>query len=169
MTTASDRAAAVRASLMRKSFADAAQRAAVARHLGLTESEVLALQHIAIAGDLTPGQISERLRLSSGGTTALIKRMEAAGYVLRTGDPRDRRTTRLCLTSKIRDLSGMWAPLVADIDSCVNTLSDTEADVVQRFLNAAVEVAERHAHRMAAEAQASARDALAVPLPALWA
>jgi hypothetical protein len=40
---------------------------------------------------------------------------------------------------------------------------------VQRFLNAAVEAAERQAQRVAAEAEASARDALAVPVPGLWA
>jgi DNA-binding MarR family transcriptional regulator len=169
MTAAPERAAVIRASLMRKSFADAAQRAAVARHLGLTESEVLALQHIAMAGDLTPGQISERLRLSSGGTTGLIHRMEVAGYVLRTGNPGDRRTARLSLTAKVRDLTDLWVPLVADIDSFVERMSDAEAEAVQRFLNATVEAAERHAQRVAAEAQASARDALAVPVPALWA
>jgi hypothetical protein len=45
----------IRSALHRKALADARQRAALARRLGLTDSEVLAVQHLARAGELTPG------------------------------------------------------------------------------------------------------------------
>src|SRR5215217_215658 len=48
----------LRASLARKALADSRQRAAAAAILGLTETDVLALQHLAWAGTLTPGELA---------------------------------------------------------------------------------------------------------------
>jgi hypothetical protein len=61
------------------------------------------------------------------------------------------------------------APLVAEIDSLVQKLSADEAETVRRFIEGMAEAAERHATRIAADADAAAHEALAVPLPALWA
>jgi hypothetical protein len=58
---------------------------------------------------------------------------------------------------------------VAEIDALVAQLPDTERDVVRRFLDCAADAAERHADRLARDADTAAHDALAVPLPALWA
>jgi DNA-binding MarR family transcriptional regulator len=160
----------IRAALMRKALADAAQRAALARRLGLTGNEVLAVQHLARAGELTPGQLSARLQLSSGGTTGLIQRMQRAGHVTRHGHPGDRRRAVLCLSTKIETwATDAWAPLVAEVDTLIQQLPSNEAQVVQGFLESVADAAERHANRLAADADATAHDALAVPLPALWA
>jgi hypothetical protein len=40
---------------------------------------------------------------------------------------------------------------------------------VRRFIEGVAAAAERHATRIAADADAAAHEALAVPLPALWA
>lgn len=160
----------IRSALHRKSLADARQRAALARRLGLTDTEVLAVQHLARAGELTPGQLGSLLQLSSGGTTGLIQRLQRAGHVSRHAHPRDRRSAVVRLTPAIASwATDAWAPFVADIDALVADLSDTERDVVRRFLEAAADASERHADRLARDADASAHDALAVPLPALWA
>jgi hypothetical protein len=54
---------------------------------------------------------------------------------------------------------------VSEIDSLVNELPLNEAAVVRGFLASVADAAERHANRL----DAAAHDALAVPLPALWA
>jgi DNA-binding MarR family transcriptional regulator len=160
----------IRAALLRKALADAAQRAALARRLGLTGNEVLAVQHLARAGELTPGQLSARLQLSSGGTTGLIQRMQRAGHVTREGHPRDARRALLHLTTEIQTWAAdTWAPLVAEVDTLIQQLSSNEAAVVQGFLESVADAAERHANRLAADGDATAHDTLAVPLPALWA
>jgi DNA-binding MarR family transcriptional regulator len=161
--------ALIRAALLRKALADAGQRAALARRLGVTDNEVLAVQHLSRAGELTPGQLSTRLQLSSGGTTGLIQRMQRAGHVARDVHPRDARSVVLRLTPEIQTWAAdAWAPLVADIDALVHDMSSKEAKVVRAFLEAVANAADRHATRVAADADASARDSLAVPLPALW-
>jgi hypothetical protein len=76
----------------------------------------------------------------------------------------------LRLTPEIqRWAADAWAPLVAEIDALVNDMSSKEAERVRSFLEAVADAADRHATRVAADADASARDSLAVPLPALWA
>jgi DNA-binding MarR family transcriptional regulator len=160
----------VRAALYRKGLADARQRASLARRLGLTHSEVLAVQHLARAGELTPGQLGGLLQLSSGGTTALIQRLERAGHVSRHANTRDRRSAVVRLTPAMADWAAdAWAPYVAEIDALAAELSDADRNVVRRFLDGAADAAERHADRLARDANAAAHDALAVPLPALWA
>jgi DNA-binding MarR family transcriptional regulator len=160
----------IRAALHRKALADARQRAALARRLGLTDSEVLAVQHLARAGELTPGQLGGLLQLSSGGTTGLIHRLERAGHVSRHAHPRDGRSAVVRLTPAIAAwATDAWAPFVADVEALASALSEREQEVVQRFLESAAEAAERHADRLVRDADATAHDALAVPLPALWA
>jgi DNA-binding MarR family transcriptional regulator len=160
----------IRAALHRKALADARHRAALARRLGLTDSEVLAVQHLARAGELTPGQLGAILQLSSGGTTGLLHRLERAGHVARRGHPRDRRSTVVRLTPDISALAtDAWAPFVAEIDALASSLSDGDQRAVRRFLEGTAEAAERHAERLVRDADARAHDALAVPLPALWA
>jgi DNA-binding MarR family transcriptional regulator len=160
----------IRAALLRKALADANHRAALARRLGFTENEVLAVQHLATAGELTPGELGTRLQLSSGGTTGLIQRLEQAGHVTRRTHPRDRRSAMVSLTPEIqRAAADAWAPLVDEIDSLVQGLSAHEAEAVLRFIEGVADAAERHATRIAADADAAAHDALVVPLPALWA
>jgi DNA-binding MarR family transcriptional regulator len=160
----------IRAALHHKALADARQRAALARRLGLTDSEVLAVQHLARAGELTPGQLGGRLQLSSGGTTALIHRLQRAGHVSRHAHPHDRRSAVVRLTPAIAAwATDAWAPFVADLDGLVEPMSADEREVVRHFLEGAAEAAERHADRLVRDADASAHDSLAVPLPALWA
>jgi DNA-binding MarR family transcriptional regulator len=160
----------IRAALHRKALADARQRAALARRLGLTDSEVLAVQYLARAGELTPGQLGALLQLSSGGTTGLIQRLQRAGHVSRHANPRDRRSAVVRLTPAIAGWAGeAWAPFVAEIDALASELSAGGREVVLRFLEGTADAAERHADRLARDADSSAQDALAVPLPALWA
>jgi DNA-binding MarR family transcriptional regulator len=55
-------------------------------------SELLALGHLYYDGELTPGDLGARLGLSSGTMTALVDRLESAGYAARTPNPDDRRS-----------------------------------------------------------------------------
>lgn len=169
MVTELDRSELVRGALLRKGLADVRQRAALARDLDVSDSEVLAMQHLARAGELTPGQLGTLLQLSSGGVTALIDRLQRGGHVTRQGSARDRRSTTLRLTEAIAArASEAWSPFVAEIDRLVLKLSERDCEVVYGFVEAAAEAAQRHADRLVRDADVAARDRLAVPLPALW-
>jgi DNA-binding MarR family transcriptional regulator len=159
--------ATLRGLLARKSLADARQRAAAARLLGLTESDVLAIQHLAWAGALTPGQLGAQLRLTSGGTTALVQRLLRLSYVMREPHPEDRRSTLLRLTPEAeRDAGALYAPLVGELDEIAARLGDTPA---LDLLDAIAEAAERHADELARAADAERPRVPRVPTPGLWA
>jgi DNA-binding MarR family transcriptional regulator len=163
-------AEALRALLARKSLADARQRGATARLLGLTESDVLALQHLAWAGALTPSRLGAQLRLTSGGTTALVQRLARLGYVAREPHPQDRRSTLLRLTPEAeRDAGELYAPLVRDLDAAASALDPGEREAVAAYLARIADLAEERAGELARAADAERPRIPRVPVPGLWA
>ena len=170
MADAFDPVLSIRAALSRKALADARHRAALARRLGVTASEMLAVQYLARAGELTAGQLASQLQLSSGGTPSVVHRLERAGHITREVNPVDRRSTRLRLTPAMEDAATeACAPLVTRLDRLITELPVGEREAVARFLGHAADAAEQHADRLARDAAARTQSALAVPLPALWA
>lgn len=158
--------AALRGLLARKSLADARQRAAAARLLGLGETDVLAIQHLAWAGALTPGQLGAQLRLTSGGTTALVARLLRLSYVMREPHPEDRRSTLLRLTPEAeRDAGALYAPLVGELDA----IADAATPAALELLGEIAAAAERHADQLAHAADAERPRVPRVPTPGLWA
>ncbi|MFF8959184.1 MarR family winged helix-turn-helix transcriptional regulator [Streptomyces sp. NPDC014894] len=74
--------------------------------LGLHSTDAAALAEILYAEDkgrpLSPARLSERISLSSGATTALLNRLEAAGHVARTRERADRRIVTLRSSPHVR-------------------------------------------------------------------
>lgn len=65
---------------------------AVARSAGLNGSDLQCLSLLISDGPATPGELARRAGLTAGGTiTAVIDRLERAGYVTRSRDQHDRR------------------------------------------------------------------------------
>ncbi|SUV88311.1 marR family transcriptional regulator [Bordetella pertussis] len=65
----------------------AASQAAMAERLGLSLTELKALDLVLEFDALPTGQLGQLLGISWGGATALINRLEAAGYVQRGRHP----------------------------------------------------------------------------------
>jgi DNA-binding MarR family transcriptional regulator len=64
---------------------------AVAERLGIHHTDMETMDLLNLFGPMSAGEMAERTGLSTGATTRLIDRLEAAGFVRRTTDPRDRR------------------------------------------------------------------------------
>lgn len=154
----------------RKALAGERHRAALARALRISDTEAAALAHLASHGQATPGELGALLGLTSGGTTALLHRLESAGHLERQPHPDDRRSTLLRATPSILAAAEqIYAPLVADIDEASARLGETERAVVGRYLQDIAAISERHAERLGAEVSAESTDVVAAPAPALWA
>lgn len=161
--------ATIRDALQSHAHAVTRQRAALARLLSLTDNEMLAVEHLMRANGLTPGQLSARLQLSTGGTTALVQRLQRAGHLVRDKHPRDRRSVILRLTPTIqRRTSALLSFSAGELDGLIAGLPDDERRVVERFLSDVADCAARQADRLVGEADAGAEAVLAVPAPALW-
>jgi DNA-binding MarR family transcriptional regulator len=72
--------------------------------LGLTYPQYLVLLVLWEGDGISVKEIGARLFLDSGTLTPLLKRMEAAGLVVRGRDPKDERQLRVNLTDHARDL-----------------------------------------------------------------
>ncbi len=73
--------------------------------LGLTYPQYLVL--VALWAAETPqsvGQLGQTLSLDSGTLTPLLKRLEAAGLLTRSRNPKDERTVLVALTDQGRDM-----------------------------------------------------------------
>jgi DNA-binding MarR family transcriptional regulator len=84
---------------------------------------------------LTFVELSRRLLVTSGNLTGIVDRLEAAGYVLRAPDTRDRRVIRVELTSAGRELIAEMAPRHAsDVREMMNGLSEPDQVALSRIL-----------------------------------
>lgn len=91
--------------------AAAAQEAA--RH-GLTPGELEVLDVLRRKGPLPVNQVQRRVRVSSGGATYLVSRLEARGLVERRTVPGDRRARVAALTATGEDAAAAAQPSFAE-------------------------------------------------------
>ena len=109
---------------------------------GLHPTDVRALRVLADAtAALTAGELGDRLALSSGATTRMVDRMQAAGFLGRTRSSRDRRVVHVTMTPRawttLEAFSGRLGPVVDE--AMGETFTAEELAVVARFLTAAAE------------------------------
>jgi DNA-binding MarR family transcriptional regulator len=136
----------IRRLLNRRDLAAARHRAAVARQLGLGESEMLAVAHLAQRGALTPSELGALLDLSSGGVSALVQRLEDGGDVVRRAHPSDGRRSLVRLSpAMVKRAERAFGPLVAELDGLSAELDDDGRRLVERFLTRVAEATELHA------------------------
>jgi len=99
-----------------------------------------------VAGGLTPGELSHRLGLTSGGVTALTGRLIDAGYVERSSHPSDKRMRILTPTEAGADhLREVTEPVTEPADRALSWLSGADVDALERFLDMLCGLKERAA------------------------
>jgi DNA-binding MarR family transcriptional regulator len=95
----------------------------VAIRLGLSESDIDALELLIDSGAATAGRLAELMGLTTGAVTRVIDRLEQAGYVRRESDPTDRR----------RVVVDVVPERVATIESLLDSLERAAAQEVERY------------------------------------
>jgi len=162
-------AGGIRHLLYRRDVALARHRAAFARSLGATDVELRALIHLAEQGELAPSAVADLLDLSSGGTTALIQRLERAGHVARNPHPSDRRSTLVRLTGRTAErLEAAESPPYRGLAAVAAGLTGPERRAVSEILTRLASVTEEL--EASTRRRAEPRDeALKRPVPSLWA
>ncbi|WP_273841652.1 MarR family winged helix-turn-helix transcriptional regulator [Rubrobacter calidifluminis] len=108
--------------------------AAVARRVGLGLSEVAALEHLG-AGEMTPKELGRRLSMTSGAVTALVDRLEKAGFVERHPNPNDRRSSLLRATPQgVAEARRHLRPLVQEIREIAGRMDEEERRAAALFM-----------------------------------
>ncbi len=97
---------------------------ALAAHAGINITDVTCLGALDKNGPMTPGELAEHTGLSRGGAiTAVVDRLERAGFVRRRRDERDRRKV---IVELIRD--GAYSRLTETFDSLGRAYTDVIGD-----------------------------------------
>ncbi len=123
--------------------------AMVARRLGAPPVEFKAMDHLQEAGELTPGQLADRLALTSGAVTALIDRLERLGWAQRARHPSDRRSVI------VRKAGGadsealkLYGPFARAVSGVAGRMTAGQLEATVRFLEEAAVVTREKADEL---------------------
>jgi DNA-binding MarR family transcriptional regulator len=105
--------------------------------MGLTYPQYLVLLVLWENDGITVSEIGRRLRLDSGTLTPVLKRLEGAGFLLRSRRRSDEREVEIALTAKGRDLRAE-AAAVRESVMCQLNLSEPEIQAMRADLNALI-------------------------------
>lgn len=102
-------------------------RQALAGALSVGVPEAATMGHLYHAGQLTPTAIAERLGVTTASVTGLLDRLAASGYVVRSPNPRDRRSILVGLTEHgRRTIDAAFDLFTADVTQAVSVAEPAE-------------------------------------------
>jgi DNA-binding MarR family transcriptional regulator len=108
--------------------------------MGINRTDGRALDAIQEAGAMTPGEIARASGLTSGAVTAVLDRLERAGYVRRTRDGADRRKVIVEITDQARRYSRELFGPTTEGAVAFAALPASELDAILRFLRRITEL-----------------------------
>jgi DNA-binding MarR family transcriptional regulator len=123
----------------------------VAIRLGLSESDIDALELLIDSGAATAGRLAEAMGLTSGAVTRVIDRLEQAGYVRRTPDPADRRRVVIeVVPERIASVESLLESLERAFATEAARYSADQLETINGFLSRMAELTQTEAARMRA-------------------
>ncbi|UXW85751.1 MarR family transcriptional regulator [Microbacterium azadirachtae] len=129
---------------------------AVARSVGLNGTDLQAVGLLLSSGPATPGELAARTGLTAGGAvTAMIDRLERAGYVHRSRDENDRR--RVLVTADpdpiLAGVGPVYGRVAEQWNVYLDTLSDEQIEFAAELLARAAEVNRAEIDRLRGDAR----------------
>lgn len=133
---------------------------AVATYGGLNRTDTRVIDLVERAGRMTAGEIATAARLTSGAVTAVIDRLEAAGFARRVRDTVDRRRVLVEITPALTEtMRPVFGPLVEEGVRAMAAYSDEDFETIVTFLERTRETLAVHTarvHELIAERDAAA-------------
>jgi DNA-binding MarR family transcriptional regulator len=129
---------------------EAAFDSLAAEEMGLGLTDLRCLDLVQANDGMTAGELANASGLTTGAVTAVIDRLERAGFVRRLRDDSDRRKVNVEVTPRHYEESGkVWAPLMEDWQKTLaSRFTAAELEVVIEFLQSATELGEKHSERI---------------------
>lgn len=109
--------------------------ARAAERFGLNRSDLRCLDVLSHSGPMSPTALADAVGMSTGGLSISLGRLERAGYVRRTMDPKDRRRVSVDLTRKAQRVEEqIFGPLLGEVAGVLGGYSEPELDLICGFL-----------------------------------
>ena len=124
--------------------------ALAAENLGISLTDLRCLDLVQASDGMTAGELATASGLTTGAVTAVIDRLERAGFVRRLRDDADRRKVNVEVTPRHYEEAGkVWAPLMEDWQKALaSQFTAAELEVVIKFLESATKLGEAHSERI---------------------
>ena len=117
----------------------------VARLVGLNSTDLECLDLLYLSGPATAGRLASHTGLTTGAITAVIDRLERAGYVRRKRDSHDRRVVVVeALPAGLKRIEPMYRRLARSMDQLHDDYDDRQLAVVVEYLSRAVDLGATH-------------------------
>ena len=106
---------------------------------GLNTTDMECLRLLFLKGIATPTELARHTGLTSGATTAMLDRLEKAGFIERRPNPDDRRGTLIAPAKSASEKVALWFESARKAqDALISSYSESEleiiADVFERFV-----------------------------------
>ena len=114
--------------------------------LGVNRTDARCLDILEQDGSMSAGALAQASRLTTGAITAVIDRLERAGYARRVSDPSDRRRVLVEVTDKASEAANelMAEPMRELYLPLAGRYSDDELRLIIEFTREGRELQERH-------------------------
>ncbi len=130
---------------------------AVAANVGLHVTDVKVLRLLG-EGAMTPGQLVERTGLTGAAVTALVDRLEAAGYVTRARDEEDRRRVTIrCVPAKVRKIDRLYDAYATEMAGILHGFDAREFAAIETFLTRTTRLLDEQARELRSRADRATR------------
>jgi DNA-binding MarR family transcriptional regulator len=117
----------------------------VARIVGINSTDLECLDLLEMAGPTTAGRLAEHAGLTTGAMTAVIDRLERAGFARRIRDAEDRRCVRVeALPRNFRHIAGLYRRLAESTARLHEQYDDRQLTLVVEYLTRALALAADH-------------------------
>lgn len=127
-------------------------RNAVSRKLGLNITDMECLSLLSIKGLASPTELAKYTGMTTGAATAMLDRLEAAGFITRKPNPTDRRGVVVEVNPQsTKAMSAVFAGAQAAQRSVIEGYSPAELQIIIDFL-------ERITQSIATQADVIAKD-----------
>jgi DNA-binding MarR family transcriptional regulator len=118
---------------------------AVARLVGLNSTDLECLDLLCLAGPTTAGQLATQSGLTTGAMTAVLDRLEHAGFARRVRDADDRRLVRVeVLQDNVRRVEMLYRPLAAAVGRLNEDYGDRQLATLVDYLARATTLGAEH-------------------------
>jgi DNA-binding MarR family transcriptional regulator len=117
----------------------------VATRVGINSTDLECLDLLQLAGPTTAGKMSLHSGLTTGATTAMIDRLEQAGFVRRLRDADDRRVVVVEVLHHCGShIAPLYQPIKEELSKVHERFSNRELTTVVRYLTEALDAGARH-------------------------
>ena len=126
----------------------------IAERFGIHTTDLECLDLILMQEQVSAGDLARATGLTSGAVTALIDRLEKAGYVTRATDPNDRRRQQVRVRDEaIEPIQAVYAPLQTQMFKLWSSFSVRELELIENFISRSTDLAVRCVESIRAETE----------------